>query len=591
VPLLATLKHPLTRGGMRQGDFRRYVRALERVALRGPRPAGGLDGLIGRLRAWPADEPWTAPVPREELLAWLVRLREAARPFHALAAAEAAPFAALLEAHLALAEWLASDETGDAGELWAKAAGACAHEFVSELREAARDFGLVPKGAYPAMLAVLMGTHAVRPRAPRHPRLQILGQLESRLVQAELVLIGGLNEGVWPHGAEAGPWLSRPMRRQLGLPPVELQIGIAAHDFLAAATAPEVVLSRSRKDETGAPTTPCRWLARLDAVLRSLGLRGRVTAPPEWSAWTEALDAPRGPPRPTGRPRPCPPLAARPRELSVTAVERLMRDPYEIYASRILRLRALDPLDADPGAIQRGELIHAALEHFVRQHPTTLPPEPYETLLEIGRALFHARADRPQVMGIWWPRFLGIARWFVIQEQARRAEIVEVRAEIEGTMILDAPGGEFRIRARADRLEACRGGHVRLIDYKTGTLPKASDIRTGLKPQLPLEAAIVAAGGFKGLAATKLAEVALWGLKGGDVGGETLDPTLNYSKCVVTPAELAVQAIAGVTRLVAWFDNPATPYIAVPRPEIAPDRSDYDHLSRIAEWHGTEAEA
>src|SRR5438874_2113553 len=53
-------------------------------------------------------------------------------------------------------------------------------------------------------------------------------------------------------------------------------------------------------------------------------------------------------------PEPRPPVAARPRRLSVTQIETWMRDPYGIYARHILRLRALEPLDADPGAAERG---------------------------------------------------------------------------------------------------------------------------------------------------------------------------------------------------------------------------------------------
>ncbi|MDX6751118.1 double-strand break repair protein AddB [Geminicoccaceae bacterium 1502E] len=587
VTLLSTLKHPLARGRSEQGTFRRRVRALERTLLRGPRPAGGLDGLVAQLRERQEDDRWPAPVPPDELLSWLEELCRAALPLAGLVAQGEAPFAALLEAHLAFAEWLAADEEGDPGELWAQEAGLAAHRFVNELRAAAEVLGEIPTSAYPALLAVLMGNEAVRAQRPAHPRLAVLGQLESRLARADLVVVGGLNEGVWPRIAESGPWLSRGMRTRLGLPPVEMGIGIAAHDFLMSACAPEVLLSRAAKDEGGQPTTPSRWLARLDAVLKATASAGNVAADPAWSAWSRTLDAPRGPARPVARPRPCPPRAARPRVLWATDVERLLRDPYSVYARRILGLSALDPLDADPGAAERGQLVHAAVEDFVRKWPHALPAEPLEELLRLGRERFAEQAHRPLVAAVWWPRFVQIARWFVAVERQRRLEIDAVRAELVGELVVDGPGGPVRVRARADRVEVGRDG-LRVVDYKTGVLPAAEEVRNGLSPQLSIEAAIALEGGFAEVHESGVAQVMLWSLKGGEEGGALLDPALSRGREVRSAARLAEDARAGLEKLVRYFDDPAVPYVPVPRPEVAPRFSDYEHLARVAEWRGSE---
>ncbi|MFO1069303.1 MAG: double-strand break repair protein AddB [Geminicoccaceae bacterium] len=585
VPLLAALKHPLARGGMAGGEFRRHVRALERACLRGPRTAGGLDGLVARIRD-ADDERWPAPVPRADLLAWLEALRERAAPLLRLAAEPTAPLTDFLDAHLALAEHLAADEAGNPAELWATATGEAAQRFVAELRIAAADLPPLPASAYPAVLAVLMGGQSVRPRRPRHPRLAILGQLESRLTQADLVILGGLVEGVWPRIPDTGPWLNRRMRAELGLPPLDLRIGIAAHDFYAAASAPEVVLTRALKDEAGAPTKPSRWLARLDAVLRSLDLAGAVAPPPYWARWTRELDDPGKPPAPVDRPLPRPPLAARPRRLSISEIEQLMRDPYAVYARRILDLSPLDALDEDPGAAERGTVIHKAIEDFVRAWPEELPADPVAELLRIGRQHFALRAHLPQVWALWWPRFVGIAHWFVERERERRGGIARVLAEVRGQLVVEAPGGPVQIRARADRVEVGHDGGLAIVDYKTGQIPSAEDVRRGLRPQLALEAAIAIAGGFAGIASRELAALALWRLSGGDEGGVERDPTQHRNQTVITPAELAAEACEGVARLLAHFDDPATAYIPVPRPEIAPTFADYDHLSRLAEWRG-----
>jgi len=431
---------------------------------------------------------------------------------------------------------------------------------------------------------VLLGAHTVHPDRSSHPRLAILGQLEGRLAQADLMLIGGLNEGASPPGVESGPWLNRAMRRQLGLPPVEQALGFAAHDFLASVCAPEVVLSRAARDEGGAPTTPSRWLARLEAVLTAAGSRDRVAAGTSWTDWANALDAPIGLPRPQARPEPRPPLAARPRELWATDVERLMRDPYAVYARRILMLAPLEPLDADPGGAERGQIVHAALEEFVRAWPEQLPADPMGELTQIGRRHFSRQAHRPQVWAVWWPRFERIAAWFCEVEQRRRRELVRIRTEIRGTLELDGPGGPFRIRARADRIEIGQDGRVGIVDYKTGALPRSGDVATGLSPQLVIEALIAECGGFAHMPAAEAALLLFLQLRGGDpVAGEECDPVGGDLRTLLAEARV------GLARLVAHFDDPATPYVPVPRPEIAPAFSDYEHLARNGEWWGTEA--
>jgi ATP-dependent helicase/nuclease subunit B len=586
VTLLAALKHPLGSGGLGQREFRRRVRALERGLLRGPRVAGGLGGLLSALRERDAQAPWPAPVHPEELLGWLEGLVEAARPFAELAAQERASFRALLDAHLAFAEWLASDAGGDASGLWGKEAGACAHQFVGELRFSGEVPGQVPAAAYPALLAVLMGSHTVRPQHASHPRLAILGQIESRLTQADLVLVAGLNEGAWPPAVESGPWLNRAIRQRLGLPAAEQAIGFAAHDFLTCVCAPEVVLSRAAKDEGGTPTTPSRWLARLGAVLAAAGCRDRVAAGPRWAGWAATLDLPPGRPRPAPRPEPRPPLTARPRELWATEVERLMRDPYAVYAKRILALAPLEPLDADPGGAERGQIIHAVLEEFVRTWPAEMPEDPCAALIQVGLRHFARQAHRPQVWAVWWPRFEKIATWFCEVELQRRRQVARIVTEVRGTLEIESPGGVFRVRARADRIEVMTDGRLGIVDYKTGPVPRG-EVARGLAPQLTIEALIAEAGGFPSLAPAESALLLFWQLKGGDpVAGEERDPVGRGGSL----REFLAHAREGLARLIAHFDDPATPYVPIPRPEIAPVFNDYEHLARVGEWWGTEAE-
>jgi ATP-dependent helicase/nuclease subunit B len=569
VSLLSALKHPLARGGLPAGGLRRLARRLERLVLRGPRRGRGL----GAIKAALAE---IEGVDVTELNAWLDAFAAKAAP---LEAAQGGSFPDLVRAHVALVEWLASDETGSSAELWARETGEATRDFLARLLTAS-DGERAPVGkAYPAVLAVLMGGEAVRPRARRHPRLMILGQLEARLVEADRVLIGGLNEGTWPRAAEPGPWLNRHLRHALGLPPVEFQIGIAAHDLLMAATAREVVLTRSRKDQAGSPTVPSRWLQRLDTVTKACHRRDRLTLPSEWLAWVAALDAPTGPVRACPAPAPRPPAEARPTDLWVTDIETLMRDPYSVYAKRILELVPLDPLDADPGVREHGSIIHDVLERFARSHPAALPDDADEQLTLLGLEAFARFRDQPEMQALWWPRFREIARWFLEQESERRAAIERIMAEVRGELRL-GPDGRYTIRARADRLEVRRTGGIGIADYKTGTIPSLADIKAGLSPQLPLEAAIARSGGFGGLAGTVEA-LEHWPLK-----ASATSSAIKPAGTGVDLEELIASAVDGVERLFGHFADPATPFFAVPRPEVAPRYNAYEHLARIKEWRG-----
>ncbi len=569
VPLLACLKHPLAAGGLAQAAFRERVRRLERAALRGPRPEPGAAGL----RAVLSDD-------EDELRDLVARLERATAALaKALRAAEV-KFSVLVAAHIAAAEALAaSDREPGAAMLWREPAGEAASLFLNELLQAAVDFPALPGAEYPALFEALLAGPVVRPPYGRHPRLFIWGLLEARLQRADLMVLGGLNEGVWPAAAEGDPWLSRPMRQQFGLAPPERRIGMAALDFALGLAAPEVVVTRASRVE-GTPTVPSRWLLRLDTVLRALGLGDQLGDASAVLAWQDRIDAAPEPPLPIAPPEPRPPLAARPRRLSVTEIETWRRDPYAIYARHILRLRALEPIDADPGLAERGVIIHDALAKFLRAYPGRLPKDAASRLVALGKESFGAALDRPGVWAFWWPRFLRIADWVAAQEEQRRKLLLRSLAETDGAIAIAAPGGEFALTGRADRIELGRDGTVALIDYKTGIAPSAAEIAEGFAPQLPLEAAMIEQGGFPGIAPAKVGALAYWRLTGGDPAGEVRAAQGDPAKL----RALIDDARAGLATLIAAFDDPATPYRAVPTPERAPRYSDYAHLERVKEW-------
>ncbi len=264
VALLAALKHPLAAGGLAPAVFRDYARRLE-AAIRGPRPAPGFAGLRAALAGRDA---W--------LLGFVDRLERCLGGLAELLDRDSVALVELAGAHIRAAELLAAtdSETGVA-RLWRDAAGEAAARFCHELLDAAADFPALPGRHYPALFEALAAGAVVRPAYGQHPRLAIWGLVEARLQQADLLVLGGLNEGTWPGPAAFDPWMSRQMRQEFGIALPERAIGIAAHDFAQALGAPAVALTRATRRE-GVPTVPSRWLLRLDTVLRAVGLDGRA---------------------------------------------------------------------------------------------------------------------------------------------------------------------------------------------------------------------------------------------------------------------------------------------------------------------------
>jgi len=569
VELLAALKHPLAAGGMPTGEFRALARKLEILCLRGPRPAPGIEGLQQAL---------AGSRDADTLHEWLAGIGSHLTPFSSLWSSGQVGLADLVRAHVGFTEWLAGDDDDAGGtRLWDGEAGDAAAALIADLLENTNTIGALPAGDYAGMLEALMDARAVRPRYGQHPRLFIWGPLEARLQRADIMILGGLNEGSWPPEPGDDPWMSRPMRDAFGLPPHEQRIGLSAHDFVQAASSRNVMFTRARR-AGGGPTVPSRWLLRLGALLAAGDMERHVRENGErWLHWHSDISTPPEPQQRLRAPEPRPPVSARPRRMSVTQIEQWMADPYATYARHILELRALDPLDANPGAAERGTIIHNILDAFVRQYPADMPDDALRQLIALGQHKFATVETQPGVFAFWWLRFERIAKWFVETESARRPNTRPAATEVEGRLVLSRPGGDFLLTAKADRIDRLDTGGLVILDYKTGGVPNNKEVARGQAPQLPLELAIAEAGEFKGLPAETVHELEYWRLTGGDPAGE-------IRKVKGSVEQLGAEAMAGLGELIDLFDDENTPYLPVPRPVWEKPWNDYTHLARVKEW-------
>jgi ATP-dependent helicase/nuclease subunit B len=583
VPLLALLKHPLCAAGLSTAACREAARRLERDCLRGARPGPGIEGLRGRNGA----------------AGFLDRLAGHLRPLLALMEApDATPdhaFVALIETAEALA---GTDEEAGAKRLWAGEDGEALALHLGALHEALPVLPPQRLVSLPGLLDATLAGVAVRSRrslrgrgspdatvpnsvVTEHPRVFIWGLLEARLQTADVLVLGGLTEGVWPPIAESGPWMNRAMRQTVGLPSPEERIGLAAHDFvMASCSAPHVVLSAPRRRD-GAPAVPSRWLVRLQALLKG---RHQVLPCHAAPSWSRALDRPAGAPTPARPPAPSPAVALRPRRLSVTEIETWLRDPYAIYARHVLRLRRLDPLEESADAADYGVIVHDGLNRFFSRMGLAWPADAAAQLVADMDAALDAACMRPALAAWWRPRLRRIAGWVAGAEADRRAANPPtfIGSELTGVWVFDAPAGPFTLRGRADRIERRADGSMAILDYKTGRPPSSRDVEDGRSPQLPLEAAMAQQGAFGAGLMGEVSELVFWHIPGGYEPGSVV--ALFKKDQAAKTAEVVAFAQASLRALVAAFDDPARAYLSQPSPGAAPRFTDYAQLARVAEW-------
>lgn len=597
VRLLAVLAHPLVRLGFSREQVEHAVSVLEIGVLRGPAPAPGVEGLRTALAARRTEKNHRTPRPRARLTEadWdladelLQRIGVAFQTFTPAVHGEGKlDLMALVEHHRVAVEWLCAPPDGEEAEDEPSREPLAALFDDLENSDIRAEEGHPLEGRfvdYPAFFTALAKQRSLSP-SPRstHRRLKILGLLEARLLSVDRVVLGGLDEGTWPPRTVTDAFLNRPMRARVGLMPPERRIGQTAHDFVQALGTHDVVITRAHKRD-GSPMVPSRFLQRLKAFTGKEVWERMTRAGEYYRRLARTLDTPEPAPA-LPRPRPKPDPALFPRSLSVTEIETLVRDPYSIFARHVLKLDALEAIAVAPSAAERGTIIHDIIGTFGELYPKTLPENAQEILLGLGtEAFFKIEQAYPELYAEWWPRFERLAAQFVVWEQTRRPDLVEVHAECSGRLSIPLPDGSiFNLRARADRIEQRRDGGFTIVDFKTGQPPGVREVYAGFSPQLTLEAVMLMKGAFKGLPMAKETPDLLYVHTTGGrepIKPREIKPGRDEERSVPEIVEEHRRRFEG---MIARFVKGEAAYISRPFPKYARRFSEYDHLARVKEW-------
>lgn len=487
------------------------------------------------------------------------------------------PLASWLETHLALSETIAKGQSEGESKLWLKNAGETADKVMKSLLDHVEYGDDMVARDYQSLLHALLSREDVRDADAPHPGVMIWGTLEARVEGADLVILGSLNDGTWPEQPAPDPWLNRKLRHDAGLTLPDQGIGLSAHDFQQAIAGKEVLLTRALRT-SDAETVPSRWINRLmnllsglpetkgPEALREMRARGQV-----WLSKARAFETPIHTERAT-RPAPQPPIAARPRDLSVSDVRTLIRDPYAIYAKHCLGLRQLGPLVPQADALLRGIAAHQVLEDFVKtslSDPSLLTAPDF---VRMATSELEKSVPWPAARALWLTRIERVADWFVEGEMARQTigqpAAFEERAQAK--LLFSELG--MAVTARADRIDELPGGDLIIYDYKTGKPPSAKQ-QIHFDRQLLIEAAMAEEGAF--------AEFGPRRVEAARYIGVGTSPTVQDAPLETEPPTKVIDELRKL--LIAYLD-PNRGYVSRRAHLTESDVGDYDLLARYGEW-------
>jgi ATP-dependent helicase/nuclease subunit B len=570
--LLVLLKHPLVASGMAdskgiRGFHLLWTRNLERQLRRyGPAFPKRED-----LLAW-AEKPDSGSVDTT-LVAWAMWVSDI---IERLTDTGTSHLSEHLDRVVELSEALVcGPNSSDAKELWSKAAGREALRVITELKFEAQHGGHMSTHEFASLFNAIVGRGLARDLSPKHPDVMIWGTLEARAQGADLVILGGLNETVWPAAPVPDPWFSRDMRKQVGLLPPEQQIGLAAHDFQQAVGADTVILTRAKRNAE-AETVASRWVIRLTNLLSGMSEDGAEALSQMRARGDVFVEMARALERPDAsvplaqRPSPRPPYEARPRQLSVTRIETLVRDPYQIYASRVLRLSKLNPLTQAADPRDRGTAFHKVMEEFVAHTRDETDQEAAARLIATAERVLEDTVLWPAARRVWLGRLKKIALPLAQREAENRAKGTPVATEIKGGFHFKDI--DFSLTCEADRIDKTEGGDYIIYDYKTGSPPTKKQTET-LNMQLHLEAIMLENGGFSGLNAGRVFELAYLGLDG----------STKQTRLPLLPGDTA-KIEERFRALIQNYDDPQQGYTSRRIVQSVSFSGDFDHLARVGEW-------
>ena len=302
--------------------------------------------------------------------------------------------------------------------------------------------------------------------------LQLMGMLETRLLDFKKLIITSVNEGILPKGKTENSFIPFDVRKNQGLPTFQENDAIFAYHFYRLLQRAEDIylIYNTENDEYGAGEKS-RFLSQIEIELPQKPLHS-IASEQAFDQVPQALEIAK-----------TPDLMNRLQEMasrgfSPSALNAYIRNPLVFYYNYVLRLDEVEEVEETIDFRTLGKAIHATLEELYKpwlNKPLTSENlkealENFEPILHTQFQLIYTNGDYSKGENLLIfnvaKRFIHNFLQYELKEIQEGNQIVVKKLETE--LKAEVPTmQEIRIKGIADRIDTYNG-QIRVIDYKTG---------------------------------------------------------------------------------------------------------------------------
>lgn len=323
----------------------------------------------------------------------------------------------------------------------------------------------------------LLNTESVDFSGSPFTGLQIMGMLETRVLDYDTVIMTSVNEGVLPSGKSTGSFIPYDLKKQYGLPTYKEKDAVYAYHFYRLLQRAKNVYLLYNAESSG-----------LNAGEKSRFLYQMEVEKPEAHSLHQHLISPDSKSAPI-----TPAVIEKTPEImtvlkkiaaggfSPSALTTYIRNPMDFYRNYILGIKDTDEVEETISALTLGNVVHNTLENFYKplegNHltPEDLKKMKAKTIEEVNHQFKEIYSSLPIKEGKNLIIY-EVAKKFVFNFLQYEAELINANSlkilHIESADLkqeISVPGLDFPvfIKGRVDRVDELNG-NIRVIDYKTG---------------------------------------------------------------------------------------------------------------------------
>ena len=343
-----------------------------------------------------------------------------------------------------------------------------------------------------AIYKQLIGTEKLSFQGEPLSGLQLMGMLETRVLDFETVIITSMNEGILPAGKNENSFVPFDVKQNYGLPTYQEKDAIFSYHFYRLLQrAKHVYLFYNTETDAYGAGEKSRFLTQLE--IDGIEISKKTISPMVSSEKKEDLVIPKTKEALSVLKE----IAAK--GFSPSALAKYIEDPISYYKRYVLKIKELDEVEETVAANTMGTIIHDVLEDFYKPFlNAVLTIEDVKLMIskieEKTIVYFEAHFKNGNIYVGKNKLIFEVAKNFILKFLQSELKILQEGAELKiiGTetklvATIEVPGLDFpvKIAGTVDRIDELNGV-IRIVDYKTGKVT-ANELKLADFEQIPSE--------------------------------------------------------------------------------------------------------